>query len=128
MTAATWIMSVLKDSTTVTGKVSTRIFRDSAPEGTGFPFIVFQQVDMVPVYNLFKDALMDNERWQIKVVDKGNSYTDIDIVAGEIIALLHKKSASGIVSATLEFYFPQTETDAGATYKSGILQFRIHTQ
>lgn len=128
MNSATWIYDTLTADTTIIGKVGTRVYRDSAPKGTAFPFIAYQLVGSVPVSNAFKDTLMTSERWQIKVVDKGNAYSNIDVVAPQIISLLHKQSSSGVVSSTLESYFQISEVDDGVTYKTGLIEFRVHTQ
>jgi hypothetical protein len=130
MGTANWLYTLLNADTTIKGKVGDRVFRDSAPEGTGFPFIVYQLIDSVPVTNAFKDILMDGERWQIKAVDKGNDYSNVEAIASRCITLFHKKSDSGegVVSCTLDWFIESSEVDDGITYKSGILDFRVHTQ
>lgn len=128
MDAATWIFNTLTNDAAISAKVGARIYRDVAPEGTAFPFVVYQQVSKTPVYNAFYDRLMFNERWQVKAVDKGNLYSNIEPVASQIITLLHKKSAAGIFSSTLEFYISLSENDAGETYKTLLTEFRINTE
>ncbi|MFA7175547.1 MAG: DUF3168 domain-containing protein [Kiritimatiellia bacterium] len=123
-----WIRSTLTGDTALAALVSTRIYRDEAPEGTAFPYVIMQQIDAVPVQNAFKDRLMDGERWQIKAVNKANSYTTVNSIAARIEALLHKARGSNVVSSVLEFKLPMSEKDNGNTYKSMILDFRVHTQ
>jgi hypothetical protein len=128
MSAATWIHNALTTDATITGKVGNRVYRDSAPEGTAFPFVVYQLIDSLPVHNAFKDELLQNERWQIRVVDVGHDYTDLDTISDQVETLLHKKSASGVLSSYFEMKVVQTELDKGKTYKSVILDFRVQTQ
>ena len=128
MNSATWIYNTLTDDTTISGKVGDRVYRDSAPEGTEFPFIAYQLIDSVPVSNAFKDTLMNAERWQIKAVDKGNDYGDIDTLVTQIITLFHKGKSSGVISSTFEFYLTSSEIDNGVTFKTGTLEFRLNTQ
>lgn len=128
MEAATWLYNTLSGDTTLAGKVGARIYRDSAPEGTAFPFLAYQLVDVVPVYNAFSDELMEAERWQIKAVDIGHDYSDIETIAARVKTLLHKKSASGVVSAVFIMKMSLSESDNGETYKTIILDFRVHTQ
>ena len=123
-----WIYSVLTGSTSLAALVSTRIYRDEAPENATFPYVVMQQIDAVPVQNAFKDRLMDGERWQIKAVNKANSYTTVNSIAALIETLLHKTRGSNVLSSVLEFKMPLSEKDNGITYKSMILDFRVHTQ
>jgi len=128
MNSATWIYNTLTDDTTISGKVGDRVYRDSAPEGTEFPFIAYQLIDSVPVSNAFKDTLMNAERWQIKAVDKGNDYGNIDTLVTQIITLFHKGKSSGVISSTFEFYLTSSEIDNGVTFKTGTLEFRLNTQ
>lgn len=123
-----WIYSVLTGSTSLAALVSTRIYRDEAPENTAFPYVVMQQIDAVPVQNAFRDRLMDGERWQVKAVNKANSYTTVNSIAAIVETLLHKTRGSNVVSSVLEFKMPMPEKDNGVTYKSMILDFRVHTQ
>lgn len=128
MNSATWIYNTLTGDATISGKVGNRVYRDSAPEGTEFPFIAYQLVDSVPVSNAFKDTLMNAERWQIKTVDKGNDYGNIETLVAQIITLFHKETSSGVISSTFEFYLTSSEFDNGVTFKTGTLEFRLHTQ
>lgn len=123
-----WIYSVLTGSTSLAALVSTRIYRDEAPENTAFPYVVMQQIDAVPVQNAFKDKLMDGERWQVKAVNKANTYTTVNSIAALVETLLHKQRGSNVLSSVLEFKMPMSEKDNGITYKSMILDFRVHTQ
>lgn len=126
--SATWIYNTLTADPVVAGKVGSRVYRDSSPEGTEFPFVAYQLVDDVPVTNAFSDILMHAERWQIKVVDKGSDYADIEDVAVQIISLFHKETSSGVIGSTFELYFTRSEVDNGVVFKTGILEFRIFTQ
>ena len=123
-----WIYSVLTGSTSLAALVSTRIYRDEAPENATFPYVVMQQIDAVPVQNAFKDRLMDGERWQIKAVNKATDYTTVNSIAALVETLLHKTRGSNVLSSVLEFKMPLSEKDNGITYKSMILDFRVHTQ
>lgn len=123
-----WIYSVLTGSMSLAALIGTRIYRDEAPEGTVFPYVVIQQIDAVPVQNAFKDRLMDGERWQIKAVNEATSYTTVNSIAALIETLLHKARGSNVLSSVLEFKMPMSEKDNGKTYKSMILDFRVHTQ
>jgi hypothetical protein len=123
-----WIYSVLTGSTSLAALVGTRIYRDEAPENTAFPFVVIQQIDAVPVQNAFADRLMDGERWQVKAVNKATSYTTVNSIAALVETLLHKTRGSNVLSSVLEFKMPMSEKDNGNTYKSMILDFRVHTQ
>ena len=123
-----WIYATLLADTALAAIIGTRIYRDEAPEGTTFPFVVMQQIDAVPVQNAFNDRLMDGERWQIKAVNKANDYTTVNLIAALVEALLHKQRGSNVLSSVLEFKMPMSEKDNGNTYKSIILDFRVHTQ
>ncbi len=123
-----WIYSTLTGSTSLAALVSTRIYRDEAPENTAFPYVVMQQIDAVPVQNAFKDKLMDGERWQVKAVNEATNYTTVNSIAALVETLLHKQRGSNVLSSVLEFKMPMSEKDNGITYKSMILDFRVHTQ
>lgn len=123
-----WIKSTLLADTALVALIAARLYRDEAPEGTPHPFVVMQQIDAVPVQNAFKDRLMDGERWQIKAVNKATSYTTVNSIAARVEAALHKQRGSNILSCVLEFKMPMSEKDTTGTYKSMILDFRVHTQ
>ena len=127
--AASWIYSTLTTDATLSALISTRVYRDQAPEAATFPFVTFTQIDAVPVKNAFADILMDGERWQISAYDDGKTYTTVNSIAARIRTLLHKTRGSNVVSSVLEAEFTRSETDsAGNMYKSIIMDFRVHTQ
>lgn len=125
---AAWIYSTLTGSAALMALVGPRVYRDEAPEGVSFPFVVIQQIDVVPVQNAFKDKLMDGERWQVKAIDKANSYASVNAIAALVETLLHKARGTNVLSSVLELKVPTSEKDASGTYKTMILDFRVYTQ
>lgn len=127
--AAGWIFETLTTDTALEALIGTRVYRDQAPEKVSYPLVAISLIDVVPVKNAFADILMDGERWQIKAVDYGKSYTTVNSIAAQLRTLLHKTSGSGVLSSVLEAEFPQSETDnMGNMFKSIIMDFRVHTQ
>lgn len=123
-----WIHATLLADAALVALVGARIYRDEKPEGIAYPFVVMQLIDSVPVQNAFKDRLMDGERWQVKAVNKATNYTTTNSIAARIEAALHKARGSNVMSCVLEFKMPMSEKDTSGTYKSMILDFRVHTQ
>lgn len=126
--AAAWITATLKADSALNALVGGRFFMDEAPEGTVFPFVVMQQIDAVPVQNVFRDRLMDGERWQIKAVTKSKSWVTVKQIAERIELTLHKARGSNVISSVIEFKMPMVERDNTGTYRTMILDFRVHTQ
>jgi hypothetical protein len=130
MSAADWLYSTLTADNTIKGLVVARVYRDNAPKSAIYPFIVIQKIDTVPVDNAYRDNIMDNERWQVKIVDKSTKYTTVYTLAAAVRSALHKKAspANGIVSCTYDFGIERTDQDPSGAYKLIFQDYRLHTQ
>ena len=129
MNAPAWIFETLKNDAQITAAIGTRIYRDVAPEAASYPFIVIQPLQAFPVENAYSDVIMDSERWQVKVTDKGTSYAAIRAIASRIRALLHKQRATGIISSTFASRLEYPEiSETGAKFSNVVQDFRIYTQ
>lgn len=128
MSADSWIYSTLVADSTLQTYVGSRIYQDLAPEGTAYPLIVFNLVDVIPDENAYADNIMDIERWDIRVIVKENSYANAKTIASQIRTLLHKASATGIVASRFIQALRLTEHDSSGIYKTISQEFEIYTQ
>lgn len=130
MSADSWIYSTLAADNTIKNAVGARIYQDLAPEGMTYPFIVFNLVDVMPEENAYADLIMDAEHWDIRVIDKGYSYTTAATIAAAIRSALHKKSSvtSSIVASRFVQSRRISEHDETGSYKTISQEFLIFKQ
>ena len=70
---------------------SKSIYYEQAPQGAGFPYIIFQKQAGTPRYAMTATAgtaAMDDEVWLIKGVDRNQDADPVDNIASRLNALL----------------------------------------
>lgn len=78
MSASTIIYSVLSSNASLTGVVGLRIYPQTAPQTTTYPYIVFQNVSTVPTNTKGSTGTSTMDRLRIQVTMVANSQTQID--------------------------------------------------
>ena len=127
MDALGWIYGKIVEDTTLDAALSDRVFSDLAPEGTAFPFVTLTLVDVMPSENAYADNIFDVERWDIKVVDKSNSFINARTIAEAIRGLIHKKTGTGIHGARFIQKRQFSQLDSGSVYRYIVQEFEIYT-
>jgi len=127
MDALGWIYGLITEDTTLAALVDDRVYSDLAPEGTTFPFVTMTLVDVMPSENAFADNIFDVERWDIKVVDKSNSFKNARTIAEKIRTLIHKKTGTGIHGARFIQKRQYSQNDRGVVYRYIVQEFEIYT-
>lgn len=92
-----WLYTILSANSTITSTVSTRIYDGVAPQGTSFPYIVFNWQGGVDKSAVGSLRVFTNGLFQVKVITNEETYTTISPVADKIDQLLHR--AKGVVSS-----------------------------
>src|SRR5690242_57419 len=93
------IYGKLAGDTTLNGLLGTppsgyakNIYHQQAPEGAGFPFVVFQKQSGTPDYALQntseKTSAYENDLWLIKAVGKDTTADPAEAVQARLIVLL----------------------------------------
>lgn len=87
--------------------VEDRIFHQVAPQGSGYPFVVFAKQSGVPEHT-FRGPAVRSDLWMVKAVDRGPSAT----VAEEVDSALETVLADAELSvAGAELLYLRRETD-----------------
>lgn len=89
-----WILSQLANDSALAAIVSTRIWRDIAPVGTGFPYVVFTMNQAEYMQGVGDCRLLTRAYYLVKLVTEGDP-TDAQIVAlTRFDEVIGKQSAS----------------------------------
>lgn len=120
---AKWIYETLSADATITGIVSTRIYRDVAPQGAAFPCIVLQlQSPGNDLNGVGGVRVFNTSQWTVKAINAGGEYSgNLSILATRIDTLLHDKHATvdsdGQVWCVRVRPFQMPEIDNGVQYR-----------
>lgn len=128
LSADRWLFDVLSSDVNLEGAIGDRIYMDTAPEGSSYPFIGMQFVYGRAVSNMMADIVMFDEVWLVKATGKGNDYTALEPIVNRISQVLHKASGSGVVACFEEEILRFSEIDQGEVYKHLGHYYRIYTQ
>lgn len=123
-----WLYEKLTTDSQLATLLGGRIFVDTAPQDTEYPFAVITAVSSVPVTNFYADRIMDNELWQVAVWDADGSYLTLEPIADRIRAVVHKASGDGVIGATYEGSLRRSEEEGDRVFKAILLEFRLYTQ
>ena len=126
MDAQGWIYGKITEDATLDALLGDRVYSDLAPEGTTCPFVTLTLVDVMPSENAYADNIFDVERWDIKVVDKSNSFINARTIAERIRVLIHKKTGTGIHGARFIQKRQYSQLDSGI-YRYIVQEFEIYT-
>lgn len=127
MDAQGWIYTTLSTDATLEPLIGDRIFPDLAPTGTAYPLVDLTLVDVMPAENAFADNIFDVERWDVKVVDKSNSFKTARTIAETIRDLIHKQTGTNIHGARFIQKRQYSQLDNGVTYRYIVQEFEIYT-
>lgn len=128
LNADRWLFKSLTENSDLQALIGSRVFVDVAPEGTEYPFVVFQFVHSAPVDNNSVERIMNDELWLVRSVGMGNSYTGLEPIANLIENILHKATGDGVIGAVQEEEFRYSEFENGVHYKHIGHYYRIFTQ
>ena len=107
---------------------SKSIYHQQAPQGAGFPYVVFNQQSANPMYS-FASLAMDQDLWLIKGVDRNPSSDKADGIADRLDALLTDGTIS--ISGKTQLYLRREglmsypETEDGVLYRHSGHLFRL---
>lgn len=127
MDAQSWIYGLITGDSSLETSLGDRVYSDVAPEGTAYPFVTLTLVDVMPAENAYADNIFDVERWDVKVVDKSNSFKTARTIAETIRGLIHKKTGTGIHGARFIQKRQYSQIDNGAVYRYIVQEFEIYT-
>ena len=120
---AKWIYETLSGDATITGIMSTRIYRDAAPQGAIMPCIVFQlQSPGNDLNGVGGRRIYNASQWTVKAIAQGGEYSgNLNTLATRIDALLHDKHSAvgsdGQVWCVRLRPFQMPEIDNGIQYR-----------
>lgn len=110
---------------------SQNIYHGKAPQGAGFPFVVFSKSSGIPTDAFGTPGALENDVWLVKGVDRAGSADAVEAVQARLKALLNDASLS-ISGATL-CYLRRTqdveypENADGVDYHHAGALFRLTT-
>ncbi len=104
------------------------IFYQEAPQGAGFPYVIFNEQAETPAWALSEKAY-DDDIWLIKGVDENSDADRVDTIKARLEALLTDATLS-ISGETLLYLRPESkisyqETTDGVRYLHAGLLFRL---
>lgn len=110
---------------------SKNIYYQTAPEGAGFPRIIFNKQSGVPTEAFGDPSALENDIWLVKAIDQDTTADDAEAAAARIVALLNDTSLS-ISGASLLYLRRQSdvdysEVDSGVVYRHAGSLFRLIT-
>ena len=127
MDAQGWIYGLITEDTTLETALGDRVYPDLAPKDAVYPFVTMTLVDVMPSENAYADNIFDVERWDVKVVDKSNSFATARTIAETIRDLIHKKTGTGIHGARFIQKRQYSQNDKGVVYRYIVQEFEIYT-
>jgi hypothetical protein len=131
--AEAWLYATLSADTALAALVGTRIFAESAPDKTVFPFVTFNWMAGHDVNIIEQFRILTHALYLVKGIDEGRSITTLKSIADRIDAVLHGKEQIVIGDATLlmcnrEQPFSMAETTDGKEYRHRGGQYRLLMQ
>jgi hypothetical protein len=118
----------LTKDTTLAGLVGERIFVDSAPKQTAFPFLVYQFITGRPAKGVGKVVIFYEETWQVRAVIDEGSYKDIGTIINRVRTLTDGVEGTGVLSCEEVQTFRFSEYDQGTEYCALGVELLVRTQ
>lgn len=119
--ALEWIHDTLSADATLAGLVSTRIFDGLAPQGSAYPFVVFNHQGGSDTLGVGAVRVLNSGLFQIKVVAQSDSYASGIAIADRIDEVLHgaagSKDGAYIASCVREQAIMLIEQSNGIEYR-----------
>lgn len=127
-----WIYTTLSGDATLAGLVSGRIYDGLAPQGSLFPFVVFNHQGGADLRGVGTARAFNNSLYQVKaVIDKG-SFVTIATIADRIDTLLHGVNGTAdngvILGCVREQPLMLIEQENGVQYRHAGGIYRIYAQ
>lgn len=104
MSASTIIYTILSSNAPLTGVVGLKIYPQSAPQTTAYPYVVFETVSTVPTNTKGSTGASTMDRLRIQVTMVGSTQTQIDQIGS-------------LIRSALDYYW---QTTVGSTYVQSI--------
>lgn len=92
--ALEWINDTLLADATLTGLVSTRVHDGLAPQGSAYPFVVFNHQGGYDALGVGSARVLNSGLYQIKAVTESDSYASAIAIADRIDEVLHSAAGS----------------------------------
>ncbi len=89
---------------------SKSIFYQQAPEGAGFPFVIFSKQSGVPTETFGNPDALDTDTWLVKAVDQATTADDAEAITARVQVLLNDATLS-ISGSTLLYLRRQSDVD-----------------
>lgn len=129
-----WIYDKLAAAANVTAAVSTRIYRNQAPEGAAYPFVIFNYQSGSDVRGVCARRLLTLPLFQIKVICKGHPTSAVNTAVDAIDTLFQAATAetseSYVFSSRREFPVeyvePRRDTGEIFTHYGGAYRLVIY--
>jgi hypothetical protein len=111
---------------------SKSIYYQVAPEGAGFPFVIFNKQAGTPTEAFGDSSALETNVWLVKAIDRDSTADDAEAVAERIIALLNDTSLSISGGTSLLYLRRQSDVDYsevsnGVVYRHAGSLFRLVT-
>lgn len=130
--ALEWIYDTLSDDSALAALVSTRIFDGVAPQGSAYPFVVFNHQGGSDTRGVGTFRAFNNSLYQVKAVGKGESYAETTAIADRIDAVLQGAAGNAngglVLGCVRETVLMMPEVTAGISYRSVGLLMRLWAQ
>lgn len=127
--AMEWIHDTLSADATLTGLVSTRIFDGLAPQGSAYPFVVFNHQGGSDALGVGAARVLNSGLFQIKAMTESTSYSSAVSIADRIDEVLHgsagSKDGAYIASCVREQPIMLIEQHNGIEYRSAGGLYRL---
>lgn len=127
LNADKWLHQTLSGDTTLMGLIS-GVYAEHAPADASYPFAVISLVDGGMVANAYADRIMDNETWQVALINQSASYAGLEGAVDRVRALLHKQKGTGVLACVYSGSRRITEMVSGKVYRQIVLEFQVFTQ
>lgn len=129
------ISKTLKGDSVITSYVGGRVFEYSAPKGSIFPYIVFNnQSPPRDIRGLGTATIMADAIYTIKVIDEGTSYLPLKPIVDRIYELFHGIQSTTadeqeglVISMMHEEIIKYHEVDSGKHYRHLGGMYRVLT-
>lgn len=128
LNADRWILSTLKNDSTLTAALGERIFVDVAPMGTDYPLVILSFVSAILVQNASADRVMDDELWRVKIYGNEPSYQNLEGIADRVRDVLHQAAGTGVIGCVYTGSLRLSEIENGQVFKGFVLEFELFTQ
>ena len=127
MSADEWLAGTLRNDAVLAGLVTGGVHFELAPKDTPAPYVVLAMQASTPVKNAYADKLYNRERWMVKVMDHGTSWSRAMDIAERIELLLHKKQDDSMGIVESEYLQKRRFLDP-ENVRNLILEFQIGTK